>query len=428
MIKYLSVIYSYMTDLPIFNSKEKENGKLAALSLASLGHFVNDGTMFFFPLIIAVFASSGSFSPVVLTALLAVFYITASLFSLAVGRLSQLIHRYGILISAGFVMMALGLGIFYFVVVSPDKPFASVLSLVASFAMGAGSAFYHPLGAAVLQNRFKNRDQGKALGINGAMGSLGRSIYPYLFFAIAVFTSMSGSFIVFAAVAIISASLILFRLKDRSEPNVAVDQGTTVSQKKSTVSGAIILLTVITFIRTTASQGIASWMPTYLSSVEGYGITTSLGLALSIMYASAILGQPLFGILADRYDRRMLLSLSSVGTAMSVLGILFIGGFANILFLMLFGFFTFSGFPLLFSIISSYASKTSSSMNNSIVWGFGSQGGMAAGPIIAGSIILDQYQRLTLSFEVFVILSLIAAVLVFTLPKTQKRGKMALFG
>ena len=417
-----------MSDLPIFKDEQKENGRLAALSLASLGHFVNDGTMFFFPLIIAVFANSGRFYPIVLTALLAVFYITASLFSLVVGRLSQLIHRYGILISAGFVMLALGLVIFYFVIVSPDGQFASALSFAASFAMGAGSAFYHPLGAAVLQNRFKSKDQGKALGINGAMGSLGRSLYPYLFFAIAVFTAMAGSFIVFAAVAIISAFLILFKLKDRSEPHISSEQNTAVSQKKGTVSGAIILLTVITFIRTTASQGIAAWIPTYLSSVEGYGITASLGLALTIMYASAILGQPLFGILADRYDRRMLLSLSSVGTAMSVLGLLFTGGFVNLLFLTLFGFFTFSGFPLLFSIISSYASKSSSSMNNSIVWGFGSQGGMAAGPIIAGAIILDQYQRLTLSFEVFAVLTLIAAVLVFTLPKTQKKGRMALFG
>lgn len=81
----------------IVPEKLEKNGKVAALSLASSGHFVNDGTLFFFPLIIAMLASSGSFSPIVLTTLLAVFHIMVFLLSLAVGRLSQLIRRFSTL-------------------------------------------------------------------------------------------------------------------------------------------------------------------------------------------------------------------------------------------------------------------------------------------------------------------------------------------
>ena len=50
------------------------------------------------------------------------------------------------------------------------------------------------------------------------------------------------------------------------------------------------------------------------------------------------------------------------------------------------------------------------------------------GPVIAGAIILNDYARISLSFEVLIILSVAVAFASLALPKTGKKAKMAMFG
>ncbi len=101
------------------------------------------------------------------------------------------------------------------------------------------------------------------------------------------------------------------------------------------------------------------------------------------MYAGGIAGQPTFGLLADRFDKRLVLALDSLGSAAGIF--LFLSttghGAGVLLALVVFGLFTFSGFPLLLSLVAGYVPKGSSTTGNALVWGIGSTGGQAVGSL-----------------------------------------------
>lgn len=421
-----------MTDLSINTSSGSIKHGARNLAMTSLGHFVNDGTVFFFPMLVDILVKVNSLSPLFVTFLLGIFYTAASLFSIMVGRISEVWDRKGFLIGIGLALMAIGVLGFYEVITGS---LGAALPYVAGFSAlsaGVGSSFYHPLGGAILQSTFTPSSRGKALGVNGSMGSVGRAIYPSLLYGFAALLTLDFSFVVFAIIAVISAVFIAFFLRDvRSRPKPADEiheKGKKAKGNRGILTYSIIMLSVVTFIRSTASQGIASWIPSYLSNVKDLGISSLLGYSITLMFIAAIVGQPIFGYFADRMDKRVLLSISSFGTAASTLAYINSSGLESLVFLVIFGFFTFSGFPLLFSLISEYVPRGDSSMANSVVWGLGNQGGMALGPILVGLIIVDNYSRLPFTFTIMVAVTVVSGILVFALPRPAGKAKMSLFG
>ena len=151
-------------------------GRISGLAFTSLAHFTNDGAVFFIPLVAAVLVDAKGVSPLEITAMFFVFYGSAALLSPHVGRLadrpSMPPHRRGPRVPLPRprrVRLALA--------------YASAAAVVAAVALSAvltgfGSAFYPPLGASVLRGLFPEESRGLALGINGAMASLGRALYP----------------------------------------------------------------------------------------------------------------------------------------------------------------------------------------------------------------------------------------------------------
>ncbi len=401
-----------------------------ALVFTSLGHFINDGTVFFFPLLVDILVKTDSLSAVTVTILLGIFYAAASLFSVEVGRLASRWSNKGTLIGIGLLLMSLGLVGFYYSIMEAGSIVVIPAAAISALSAGIGSSFYHPLGGSVLQMSYSAEKRGKALGINGSMGSVGRALYPSLLYGFAALFTLDSSFLVFGIFAVVAAIAIwlgLMPMANHSKQDHRPASSNT-SKRKSTLSASIIILAIVAFIRSTASQGIASWIPSYISNVQKVGISSLLGYSITLMFVAAIIGQPIFGFLADRMDKRVLLSVSSFGTVLSTLGYIYTTGSISLAFLIVFGFFTFSGFPLLFALISEYVPRGDSSLANSVVWGLGNQGGMALGPVLVGLIIVDNYSRLPFSFEVMVIITIFAALAVFLLPRPSGKAKMALFG
>jgi MFS family permease len=244
---------------------------------------------------------------------------------------------------------------------------------------------------------------------------------------IAAILSISYSLIVFAIFAIIAAMIIGIGLHD----SIINTSGTATGEKRvsarEALTASVLLLGIITFVKTFASYGIVSWIPVYVSNIKGLGLTVSLGYVLTSMFIAAIIGQPIFGILADRYDKRYVMALSSIGTAVSISLYLVTSGALGIVFLIIFGFFTFSAFPLLFALISEYVSRGGSSMANAFVWGFGNQAGMALGPFFVGILIFNTYSHLAFMFYIMAILVVVSAALLMLLPKPKKKVQMPLF-
>ncbi len=412
-----------MTDLSMSENSQKPSGGHSTLAFTSMGHFMNDGFMFIFPVIADVLASLNNYPAYYLTIMFAAFYTSSTVFGLFAGRFSDRGSALGGL-HTGIFLISIGAIGFSSTLIYPESSY--FVALVSAIIMGMGTGFYHPIGAAIIQRSFPKKNLGKALGINGSMGSIGRALFPTIFLGLAFFIT-KGYALLSLAVAGLAGSLFIWIglrhiIKIKSE-NSGKGQGI-----QGVINLSIVVLTLVFFIKSVSAQGMVAWIPTFLTYNKGVAVGTTLGIVLTVMYSSAIIGQPLFGILVDKIDKRLLLAISSLGTAAAMFAYMNTSGWLEILMLSLFGFFTFSGFPLTMSLISDYAPKGTSSLTNSVVWGLGNSGGMILGPVIAGAIILNDYARISLSFDVLIILSVVVAFAAIALPKTGKKAKMAMFG
>ncbi|MEM3433012.1 MAG: MFS transporter [Candidatus Methanomethyliaceae archaeon] len=182
------------------------------------------------------------------------------------------------------------------------------------------------------------------------------------------------------------------------------------------------------FISAFATQGIAAWIPTYLAIQKGLGITAELGIALSGMYLASIVSQPFFGYLVDKFDKRLVLAVSIVGSAMSIIGFLFTTGMLSLIFLGLLRLFTFSGYPIFLSLASDYVPKKASSLSNALVWSLGVNGGGVVGPAVIGFLALSSYVNWSFSFGMTVLAAFLSAIMILLLPKPLKSTKIPKFG
>ncbi|GEM_PF-173519 len=428
---------------------------LRLITVTSLAHFVNDGVVFFVPVIGDLLAQADHASAVLITAMLTVFYVFSAGVGIGVGLVSDALGRRGTMIALGITGLAVSLFAFY-LALSVHGTVSEALVIVGAVIAGFGSAFYHPLGASVLQLSFTDAARGRALGINGAFGSLGRTVYPALFFVVAALgITKVDTTAVFGGLSLLAALGIAFGLRASVTGERSVSPGddqrvlATAAEAprydlaSSTpappggsrglprlLNRSVLALMGVAFVRSVAFIGIVSWVPVYLTTQRHAGVSGTLGTAVTVMYAGGIVGQPVFGILADRFDKRLVLALDSLGSAVGIFAFLGTSGHgaAAMLTLSLFGFFTFASFPLLLSLVADYVPRDRSATANALVWGLGSTGGQALGPLVASLLMLGSYARLDLAFGV---LGGLAAATVLGTPllaRTARRARMPLFG
>ncbi len=430
---------------------DRQFGRGRTLALTSLGHFVNDGTVFFVPVIAAIVATRPGISPAFVTLLFLAFYASTAVLSLYAGRLADRLGRPGPLMGLGLAILSLGLLTFYVALEeSGGAPLAATL-LLAALITGTGAAFYHPLGGSLLQTVFGGRRLGLALGVNGSLGSLGRALYPSLYFAAAAAIAGYGAVAVFSAVGFVSAAAILIGMRDsRRRPGVALgrtpdaapdqpgeshhagdpDRAPAPARTRDVLTAGVVTLTGVAFLRTVATQGVAAWIPTYLATQRGLGVSADLGLAVTGMYAAAVVGQPIFGLLVDRFDKRWILALSTLGSAAAILAYLATPGtgWSGEGWLIVFGLFTFSGFPLLLSLVGDYVPRGGTSLANALVWGVGSTAGGALGPVLVGALVGTDYARLDLAFALAAGAAVVSAAATTLLRRPERVTRMPVFG
>ena len=406
---------------------DRSTGRLRSLAFTSLAHFTNDGTVFFVPVIAAILAANHGVSPVVLTLLFLVFYTSSAVLSPFVGRLADRLDSPAILMGLGLGILSAGLFGFYLALSETSGPSLVAALLLAALLTGSGSAFYHPLGASLLQAAFRDGSMGIALGVNGALGSLGRALYPSLYFVAAAVIAGYGAIALFALIGLVAALVIWLGVRVPASVRTAAAPPT--SRSSEAVTRGIVALTAVAFLRSAATQGIASWVPTYLATQRGLGVSADLGLTLTVMYAAAVIGQPIFGLLVDRFEKRAVLGISSAGAAASILGYLAApAGPVGLAWLFVFGFFTFSGFPLLLSMAADYVPRGSSSLGNALVWGIGVGVGGAVGPLLTGLLIGSDYGRLGFAFTVLAGAALLSALATALIPRAARKTHMPAFG
>jgi len=398
---------------------------LRVITFTSLGHFINDGTMFLVPVVLDLLAVVRHVAPTLITASLTLFYLAMALSAILLGGY---IDRKGLQSSGmalGILVMSLGLLLF---IAALGNVFPAVFIIISSALSGFGASFYHPTGTSILQSHYKGERLGRYLGINGSFGSIGRAIYPYiLLIFVGVFSSEIAGIGILGTVGIISAASMAIGLRGYriSRPE---NRGLN-SKSRGILSSAIVLLTVISLIRSLAFYGIISWIPEYLSFDRGLKASLSLGAMMSLMYVGGILGQLLFGRLVEIYDKRRILATTTVLAAVLMFLYIITTGPLSYVFLGLFGFVNFSGFPIFMSMISDYVPRDSSTTtSNALVWNVGGSGGQALGPLVVGVSIVGSYHNLPSVFIVLLIVALISSVLTFILPRPAVSKRVPLFG
>ena len=388
-----------------------------------MAHFINDGSMYVFTMLYPILLSNYTLNVLEVSILAGVINLTSIIASPFIGRWSDSSKNYGGLIAAG--MLLVGAGIAGFAVGALFlEGYALFLELIPFAGIaGFGSAFYHPLGATVLGNRWKSKNLGRAMGINGSIGSLGRAIYPAIVVALVIAFALP-SVLALAIIAIVTGVLVFLLLRGDST-NTGESQ--KVVKEKSAMPMRIIIsalftLTVVAFIRGVFTVGLVALIPTYLTQVAKMSYGYDLGITIVIMNSMGILGQPFFGWFADKVGRRMALGVSNAGSVMAI--VLFLTTSNPILlvvFLAMFGFFTLTAFPIIMSLVSGIVPKEASTTANSIVWGVGNVGGGALGPVLIG-LLAEPYllNSLKSSFYAMAVVGVIAVVLVPFVPKLKK--------
>lgn len=399
--------------------------RLRALAFTSLAHATNDGMNIYVSFAADFLASARGIPPLQTTAMLVLYNAASAFLSLYVGRWADRSGRAGTLIAVGMGLVSAGLLGFYVALVSAQGAALLGAVVVSAVVTGFGTAFYHPLGATILQSTFDEASRGRALGANGSIGSVGRALYPTLFFLAPVVATSYDPFAEFAAIGFAVSAVLWLGLRGWRSPSrgaetapVSANGGRT-SLRSAATRGAV-LLTAVVFVRSMATQGIVGFLPIYITQLKGAGLTAVLGGTVTVLYLPAIGGQPMFGWLVDHYDRRVVLGMSSLGSGLSILAYLFASGWTAVLFLALFGLFTFSGFPLFLSLAADYVPPEAASSGNALVWGLGASGGSVAGPLLVGAIIASDYGLLGLAFEVLAAVAFASAIGTALLPTGRR--------
>jgi len=411
-----------------------------ALILTSLTHFVNDGVamvpLSIFPLLLTLFA----LAPPELGVVAAMWNITSVVGSPAVGHLSDRLKRNNILLAAGLVMMAIGVvGTGWSVTTGMVRSWLPLhvypaLLLFATLG-GLGSSVCHPVGGTVLSQAYPPTKLGKALGLNGALGSLGRALYPSLVVILVTALNLDYGVIALGLFGLLPVALIgLFPFESARDnfPHRSVkctearNTGESGSRKISTLGRSaktsVLVLMTIGLFRSLFGQGVVSFLSVFIVEVQRYSFSFGVGVIMMIAIVLSVPGQVIFGQFSDLH-RTASLGVNTAGQSLAIIFYLHVlsNPVLAVAFLALFGFFAYSGYPVFLSVVADAVPAEFLSLSNSIVWGVGVLGGSAVGPLIVGLFVGNNLSLLPTTFLILAVVSGLSTGLVALLPRRSEQ-------
>lgn len=413
--------------------------RIRSLVATSLSHFANDGNSYvfitlypiLFPLAAYSLGTTKLTSLFIIGVLGALVNLSTTVASPLVGEAADKTRRFGFLLSLGLILLGIGIAGYALSTIGASGIVLFFLLVPFSIIGGIGGAFYHPLGGSVLSSTWPTKVIGRAMGINGAIGSTGRALYPLMVTALVAYFAIPSV----TALAILSfaiAGFVSFTLS-RTSPTKGERNDAAAKKKKEreanrvaiplkVILPPILALTVMSFMRGIFAMGIMNFLPVYLEHAGGLSYSVGLGLALTVILILPILGQPLFGMVADRYGRRLSIAITTVGSSIAILVSLTTN---NIFFIIamfsLYAFFTFTQFPLQLPLATAAVPEGGGTLSNSIVWGIGNSGGGTVGPFLVGLLAsLPIVGSLNGAFLIVTIISLLSVPLLFLVPKAPK--------
>ncbi|MCI2415623.1 MAG: MFS transporter [Candidatus Aramenus sp.] len=385
---------------------------LRILSVTSLAHFINDGTFLIYPLLIVYYSTELHVSVVFLGALSIIYALLSGILSPVIGNFADKHDLDAPLMGLGIFLEAVAVILFGASFALP--PGVYYLSALGAVILGVGQAFYHPIGGAVLSRTF-GKSSGRALGINGSMGSVGRAIMPSVVtFFILSFGESTGLFLV-GAIMVIATAVIYFGLRFYRRGS-AEEIRKTKERLESKFVKFLIILGAIVFIRSMFITGVTTFTGEYIYQV--YLSKELAGVFLTVGFMGSVLGQPLFGWMTEKVGGRVTFVVTSV-LSIAFFLLFMVSSRGLILASLWYTLFTlsaFSAFPVLLSYVSQVFPRSFYTLANSYIWGIGNTVGGAMGNALI-TLLLGLNYSIFESFYVMVGLAVLSTLLTPLIPK-----------
>jgi MFS family permease len=397
-----------------------------SLIFTSLGHFANDGNFLLFPTLIAYYKVIPHVSIAFLGVMAIIYNLLSGLLGPSIGKLADRIDRDGLLIFAGIFLEALSAILFGFVFLY--EAYATYIILVASVILGAGQAFYHPIGATILAFTYGKQESSSAMGINGSFGSLGRALIPSLLVYSMLFFGHFGGLIVISIYTLIAAFIIFTGLnffkrtkyikidREKHRKNTVEDKASRAEYAK--YSKFLYILTAIVFIRAFFLIGTVTFTPDYFDDVFHSKII--MGDIVTISFLGAVFGQPYFGTVVKKHGGKFTIAVTTVASTL-FFGLLLLTDnvyLVTVIYL-LYAIFAFTSFPVLLGYVAQTIPQKFSTRSNALVWSFGNIVGGAVGIAIV-TLLLYVNISLYTSLVVMLVFSIISIIMLPMLPSKQK--------
>ena len=384
-----------------------------ALTFTSLGHFSNDFSSLLFPVLITYFLTIPGISILFLGVMAFMYNILSGLLGVPVSRIADRSEAEGKLMAIGILII--GASAVFFASAFFYQHLAYLLIFAGTIVFGLGRAFYHPIGASILQREYGPEKSPEVMGVNGSFGSIGRAIMPTVLIAAVGFAGLFNGMLLVAYFYFACGIIIFLGLRHmRSVARNAAKrkEGKRMAGKKTDFRRYYAFLAAfvgIVFVRSMFIEGVMTFTPEYVIGL--FGSEVLMGVLLTVGFFAAIFGQIFFGVVTSRKGGLFGFSASAVLALVAFVlfmlsGKLFI---MDVISYAIFVFGAFNGFPVLLGYVGQVIPAEYSTRANSLVWNIGNTIGGSAG--IGVFTVLLYYVSIGTGMWVMVALAFISALM-----------------
>ena len=183
---------------------------------------------------------------------------------------------------------------------------------------------------------------------------------------------------------------------------------------------SVLVLSTIAVIRGTFGQGIVSFLSVFIVQVQQYPFSFGVGVIMMVAIVLGVPGQILFGHFSDMH-RTLSLAVNTAGQSLAIIFYLYTlsNPIVAVTCLAVFGFFTYSSYPVFISAVTDSVPPRFLSLGNAIVWGVGILGGNSIGPLVVGLAVGTNLFLLPAIFLMLAVVSGLSTALVVFLPRRR---------
>ncbi len=310
-------------------------------------------------------------------------------------------------------MLLLAMGVACVGALTASMANSPTLLIIAISLLYINTTVYHPAGYSLVSRSFKPRDRSKALGIQGAGGTLGMAIGP-ISLAVLVYLGFQWRQVyLFWFFPLLLGIAMILRIGEVPTDDLALSDSEKTDQEpaRSLLTASLVFFMVHSGAKRIASGMTNSFLNVYLVEAQGWAFEYA-SLILGGSYIMGIVAAPLGGFLAARYgDKKWTLSVLAASYVCYILAFL-VGGVLPFTILYLgHGFFNFLSMAANSSIMAKLSPGRQRGLGFALYFLPGSVMGAVA-PMMAAVIAdnLGMYPIFIASFAAYV-----AAVLVLML-------------